>query len=684
MFADNITWHNDSLREEAEAECGDDHECLFDVASTNDLSVGIVTKDISVQLVNESNALDNFPPKIVTASNVINATLHETVELDITVVDNDTITFRVINQPAGATVNQSGNVLYFTWNVTSSQKFNLSFVATDDKGASATWSPTINMCACDHGGQCVPPDEGDIVNTDNKFVYMGCACQGGYTGRFCDSDIDACEMNGQPCYTGVNCIDLPPPANASGYECGPCPPGYTGNGAQCVDLDECQSNSLNNCEQLCVNLPASFFCDCQDGFKLNADGRSCDDINECEPSNDCMQKCINTVGSYNCSCEEFFKRDPADWRMCVATNPCSSGHGCEHVCFNQGTCTCFANYELESNGKTCKDINECDPLNPLHRCSQICENTPGSYKCSCQQGFELSKDGYECEDVNECLDEDLFNCTDEFHKCVNSRGSYKCECEQDLYFIDGKCRGLEKNETAPDPVLPEPRVPSIKEREEAVQFLIPRTKGFDWEFEKDKSFKEKMASVATDYCTENRTRCALKETRRLRRSPFTELYTADQVHLLPGYPSNTSVSLQVAFYVQQPLGLFIGNVSVLPRDTLADIVTAHKSELETAIGANISDIETLFKPTTPTTPPTARPVEPSSNDWKWIAIGVSIGVVVIIIMVIVIVLWRLKKKAKQAVEPMPDDSPEEGITKKPYNRRSLEHRHAWESTSYET
>ena len=57
MFADNITWHNDSLREKAETECGDDHECLFDVASTNDLSVGMVTKDISIQLVNESNAL---------------------------------------------------------------------------------------------------------------------------------------------------------------------------------------------------------------------------------------------------------------------------------------------------------------------------------------------------------------------------------------------------------------------------------------------------------------------------------------------------------------------------------------------------------------------------------------------------------------------------------------------------
>ncbi|XP_078368612.1 mucin-like protein [Oculina patagonica] len=675
MFADNITWHNNSLRDEARRQCGDDHECLFDVASTNDLSVGLATKDISVQLVNESNELNNFPPKIVTASNVINATLYETVELNITAVDNDTITFRVMNKPVGATWNQSGNLLSFIWNVTSSQKFNLTFVATDDKGASATWSPTINMCACNHGGQCVPPEEGDIVNTDSRFVYMGCACQGGYTGRFCDSDIDACEMNGQPCYTGVTCIDLPPPANASGYVCGPCPSGYTGNGAQCVDVDECQNKSMNNCEQLCINLPGSFFCDCHNGFKLNADGHSCDDINECLPSNDCMQKCTNTVGSYNCSCDKFFEPDPADWKKCVATNPCSADHGCGQVCFkvsnNQANCTCIANYELQNDGKTCKDIDECDPANPLHRCSQICINTPGSYNCSCQKGFELSQDGYECEDVNECLDEDLFSCTDEFHRCVNTRGSYKCECEQGLYFIDGKCKGLEKNETAPEPVLSEPRVPSKKEEEEAVQFLIPRTNEFEWDFAKDKSFKEEMASVTTDYCTENRTRCALKDARRKRRSPIFDLYTADQVHLLPGYPRNSSGSLLVAFYVQQPLGLFIGNFSVLPRDTLVDIVTTHKSVIETAIGANISNIEAWFKPTiTPTTSPTAIADKPSSNDWKWIAIGIGVGVVVIIL-IIAIVSWCVKrKKTKPSIEPIPDYSSQEVITLKHYDRSS--------------
>ena len=125
----------------------------------------------------------------------------------------------------------------------------------------------------------------------------------------------------------------------------------------------------------------------------------------------------------------------------------------------------------------------------------------------------------------------------------------------------------------------------------------------------------------------------------IRRSPFTELYTADQVHLLPGYPSNPAGSIQVAFYVQQPHGLFIGNFSVLPRSTLAEIVITHKSALETAISANISDIQVLFKPATPTTSPTAGPVEPSSNVWKWMAIGVGVGVVVIILIVLIVFWW---------------------------------------------
>ncbi|KAK3706070.1 hypothetical protein QZH41_014679, partial [Actinostola sp. cb2023] len=65
---------------------------------------------------------------------------------------------------------------------------------------------------------------------------MPCTCASGYTGKFCESDIDACEMRGSPCFPGVQCNDLPPPSGVDGYKCGPCPEGYSGDGATCADI----------------------------------------------------------------------------------------------------------------------------------------------------------------------------------------------------------------------------------------------------------------------------------------------------------------------------------------------------------------------------------------------------------------------------------------------------------------
>ena len=39
---------------------------------------------------------------------------------------------------------------------------------------------------------------------------------------------------------------------------------------------------------------------------------------------------------------------------------------------------------------------------------------------------------------------------------------------------------------------------------------------FEWDFKTDESFKAKMASVTSKFCNENRTECALKESRRKR------------------------------------------------------------------------------------------------------------------------------------------------------------------------
>lgn len=90
------------------------------------------------------------------------------------------------------------------------------------------------MCACENGGQCVAPELGDKLNNDSKFIVQGCTCAAGYTGRFCENDIDACTFNGNPCFTGVNCTDQPPPANITGFICGPCPSGYFGDGLECI------------------------------------------------------------------------------------------------------------------------------------------------------------------------------------------------------------------------------------------------------------------------------------------------------------------------------------------------------------------------------------------------------------------------------------------------------------------
>ena len=124
-----------------------------------------------------------------------------------------------------------------------------------------------------------------------------------------------------------------------------------------------------------------------------------------------------------------------------------------------------------------------------------------------------------------------------------------------------------------------------------------------------------------------------------RRALDFELYIADYVHLLPGYPSNASVPLAVAFYVQQPPGLFIGNNSILPSNTLVDIIVLYKSELEGAIGATFSSIKALFTPTGTTTT-TRKPIEESENiNWKWIVIGVIVGIF-FIILIIAFVIWR--------------------------------------------
>ncbi|KAL5468857.1 hypothetical protein EMCRGX_G029980 [Ephydatia muelleri] len=72
------------------------------------------------------------------------------------------------------------------------------------------------------------------------------------------------------------------------------------------DINECNQSP---CEQTCRNTIGSFRCSCAAGFQLNADQRSCVDIDECidaalSDSELCPGsfECLNSIGSYLCVC----------------------------------------------------------------------------------------------------------------------------------------------------------------------------------------------------------------------------------------------------------------------------------------------------------------------------------------------------------------------------------------------
>ncbi|KAK4884699.1 hypothetical protein RN001_000970 [Aquatica leii] len=88
----------------------------------------------------------------------------------------------------------------------------------------------------------------------------------------------------------------------------------------CNDVDDCDdgsdefglctsacSRNNNPCAQICVKTPSGPQCECDKGFVLRGDGKTCIDVKEClsEPPV-CSQICVETHGSYACSCRDGF------------------------------------------------------------------------------------------------------------------------------------------------------------------------------------------------------------------------------------------------------------------------------------------------------------------------------------------------------------------------------------------
>ncbi|KAM3843768.1 thrombospondin-4 isoform 1-T1 [Vipera latastei] len=180
-----------------------------------------------------------------------------------------------------------------------------------------------------------------------------------------------CEAN--TCFPGVHCIDT-----TDGYQCGPCPEGFTGDGIICTDIDECQYKPCFPGVQ-CVNMAPGFRCEaCPPGYIgqiiqgmginfAKSNKQACLDIDECQriANGGCVpnSQCINTMGSYHCgACKPGFTGDQV--RGCRAErscrnrvlNPCSIHADCSEI--KQGDILCVCGIGWAGDGFLCgKDVD---------------------------------------------------------------------------------------------------------------------------------------------------------------------------------------------------------------------------------------------------------------------------------------------------------------------------------------
>ncbi|ELW72884.1 Vitamin K-dependent protein S [Tupaia chinensis] len=119
-----------------------------------------------------------------------------------------------------------------------------------------------------------------------------------------------------------------------------------------------------------------------------------------------------------------------DLRSCVndineCKDPLNINGGCSQICDNTlGSyhCSCKSGFLMLSNKKDCKDIDECS-IKPSICGTAVCKNIPGDFECECPEGYRFNLKSKSCEDIDECFE----NMCGQL--CINYPGGYDCFCD---------------------------------------------------------------------------------------------------------------------------------------------------------------------------------------------------------------------------------------------------------------